>query len=54
MPKKNKQEEPEIIAASGYEGGFFIKYRQGKREWVENKPYSEELYKRLIPFLGYA
>ena len=52
--KKVKKKEPEIIAASGGEGRFFIKYRLGKQEWVESKPYSLELYKELIPYLGYA
>lgn len=41
---------PKIIAvtSSPDQQGFFIKYRQGKKEWVACEPYSYELYKQLV------
>jgi len=46
----------EIISASGTPDGkgFYVKYREGKKEYVAYEPYTEELYKKLIPYLGYA
>lgn len=54
MKAKKKTKEPEIVAVEARDGLFFIKYRQGKKEWIEAKPYTTELYKQLLPYLGYA
>lgn len=54
MKTKKNAKEPEIVAATAEDDWFFIKFRQGKQEWIEGRPYSLELYKELIPFLGYA
>ena len=54
MKAKKKEQAPVIVAAQGTQDGFFIKYRQGKREWIESQPYSQELYIKLLPYLGFA
>lgn len=44
----------EIIAVEARDDVFYIKYKQGKQEWIEALPYTKELYQELIPYLGYA
>lgn len=47
---------PEIITATNTQDGkgFYVKYRKGKQEYIAYEPYTEELYKILIPYLRLA
>ena len=61
MPNTKKETHtdkliPDIISATGSQDGkgFYVKYKQGKKGWIAYEPYTEELYKRLIPYLPWA